>query len=35
MEKMQEVIKEVAEKFSDTREQLLEVEVQSLQWQRT
>ena len=31
MEKIQAVLKEVAEKFSDTREQLLEVEVQSLE----
>lgn len=30
MEKIQEVIKEVAGKFSDSREQLLEIEVQSL-----
>ena len=31
MEKIQAVLKDVAEKFSDTREQLLEVEVQSLE----
>ena len=31
MEKIQAVMKEVAENFSDTREQLLEIEVQSLE----
>jgi gamma-D-glutamyl-L-lysine dipeptidyl-peptidase len=31
MEKIQAVLKEVADKFSDTREQLLDVEIQSLE----